>query len=237
VAFFAIALLATTVPSNAATQRKDRNQNWTLRQAIEMLSSRDEKTRSEAFYRILEFQEEAIQPLIAVLRYGGTTIECTNSDSESQSQTSAGKEPRLPRCDSEEVAEAAGQKHQALRWVMGLLGELHAVEAVPELVRQMFVENYDDLCCGREYRSPEIPVLVEIGPAAVPSLIEQLMKVTTNPEIPEFSGFVIDQIIIVLGRIGDERALPILEELRSTAATKRLIDQIDRAIKNIKTNK
>src|SRR5262249_4403469 len=110
--------------------------------------------------------------------------------------------------------------------VYELLGNLHAEEAVPILVEIMEHQEIYDLIPGM---SPAMRAIAEIGPGAIPRLIESLenaqmtaASIWTSPDLSEeenrgiiscYSTRIQENVILVLEKIGDERALPALEKL------------------------
>lgn len=106
-----------------------------------------------------------------------------------------------------------------------LLGHLRAVEAVPLLVQIMERGHVADKFASM---SDAMRALVQIGREAVPKLVESLQMAQTrvnstrfdNHEVTEeqkqyFVADIVDiraRVARVLGEIGDERALPVLEQ-------------------------
>lgn len=108
-----------------------------------------------------------------------------------------------------------------------LLGSLKAEQAVPLLIKE-FLPGISGTY-GGEPTTSEMQALVEIGTSAVPQLLEYLQSLeyyvpsvfsardasdTRRPErIKSTMQIVQARVAMVLGRIGDARALPALEEL------------------------
>jgi HEAT repeat protein len=133
-----------------------------------------------------------------------------------------------------------------------LLGRLRAIEAVPLLLRIM---ERQDIFTGFSTLSAEMRVMVEIGPPAVPNLIEAMEKAKERAASIGFGGpqpteeekerIITSEaakfrarVAMVLGEIGDERALPVLEKFleRSDELGLRRLDIqfIEKAIRQIK---
>jgi HEAT repeat protein len=106
-----------------------------------------------------------------------------------------------------------------------VLGQLHAAEAVPLLVTIMEEEEVHDMIQGM---SPVMRGLAEIGPAAVPRLVESIDTAASKAKALLSSGLSEERrqsdliqegrielrATLVLRAIGDPRAIPALERLQ-----------------------
>lgn len=119
-----------------------------------------------------------------------------------------------------------------------MLGHLHAVDAVPLLIKTLGLR--ESVGVGFRYSGPEKSALVEIGAGAVPQLIDSLrLAGDCRHGINWTSGIepayleIEQRIVDVLGDIGDRRALPVLEELKKSAKPIFVAD-LDEAIEKIR---
>jgi HEAT repeat protein len=141
-----------------------------------------------------------------------------------------------------------GTKSRSENDIYEILGRLRAAEAVPILVAIMEEEEIDNMIQGM---SPVMRALAEIGSAAVPELIRSIneAKVTAS-DFPEPRGSDISEearqwylgiiqgrielrATLVLGEIGDRRAIPALERLQSTSDNQFIQEQAREAIRKI----
>jgi len=134
--------------------------------------------------------------------------------------------------------------------IVELLGRLKAEGAIPLLITLM---GQKDIGGPWEMFSPEMRALVQIGPPAVPYLISSIENAEVTARAREFADDPIftDEVkqrirktfvfqiqsraSIVLGEIGDARALPILRKLRRTRNDEFLLPYVERAIEKIQS--
>ena len=125
--------------------------------------------------------------------------------------------------------------------VYELLGRLGAKDAVPLLVQIMEDQEIYDMIPGM---TPVMRAIAEIGPAAVPRLIESIAKVEVTAaslhsgESAESRHWSYirkqENAVLVLKAIGDPSALPALERLITTSNNVFLIEETLRAIQKLK---
>ncbi|MEK6410028.1 MAG: hypothetical protein AABN34_24150 [Acidobacteriota bacterium] len=185
------------------------------------LQSPDESEVLEAKAELMDMGEGAIKPLIFLLK------DLTNQTGKTLPTTSPGS----LRVQANR-ANDAGTKSRAENAIYEILGRLRAAEAVPLLVAIMEHEEIDDMIQGM---SPVMRALAEIGPAAVPQLIESIdsakLTASASPELlvsdlteetrqrnlAWIKGRIELRAILVLVAIGDPRAIPTLHWLQKTA--------------------
>ena len=180
----------------ARQQVSTNNDQVTL--AIKQLQATDEAERQAAKKKLLELGASAIPPLLVILK---------DLDSHRGYIVPDDKE------EAKKLKEESLRLGQLEYDVEELLGKLHAEEAIPLLIKIMEERTAFN---ALEKMCPEMYALVEIGPAAVPKLIESIENAQARarrldnsmPSLP-----IQRRAAIVLGRIGDRRALPILERL------------------------
>jgi hypothetical protein len=227
--------------------------------AIKQLWSSDEKVRLSAKEKLIQFGSEAIEPVLALLEEV-TTNEARRfmtgkeqegaeawkrvkqaeeiKDSEQRDKLLSGKGGLIEKAFEYEITVR-------LKWdSIEILGRLRAEKAIPLLIEQMLL--VPKLNWLREYWNPAMEALAEIGPAAVPKLIETIEKAREEVSSGRFSSpisdeqrqYIIESFIItrqtravmVLGRIGDARALPFLSGLPEVYPMRYYVKE---AIKNI----
>lgn len=172
------------------------NDNGQADLAVKQLQSPKEAERQAAKETLIQLGSSAIPPLVKVLK-----------------DLVANQNRSYVIPDEDEEAEIQSRLQPD---VYELLGRLHAEEAVPLLIKAMEERQPYKLS---EYCDLDMRALVEIGPAAVPRLIESMEEAETTAEQNEHEGLQVTALMIklragmVLGDIGDVRALPILEKL------------------------
>ena len=220
----AVAVLSLHTPTVIGqTRSQQTNKDRILAAAMKGLSSSDELERSDAIVTLLNLGETAIPSLIDLVRelarwYPPGT--------------------RVYPCPEESLA-ACEEFHRSQRRlrsdVIMLLGHLHAVEAVPLLIEIM--ELGESSALGT-YHGPEVGALIEIGKDAVPQLLEALRQAEerrqTNVDSVPAANDSEEKIAMLLGNIGDARALPVLEELSLTLTRPIPKSIVETAIKEIK---
>jgi len=177
--------------------------------AIEQLWSADKTVSQTAKAKLIELGSSAIPPLLTLLK---DLVEEQNTGH------------FIP--DDEEEAKKVREKLNIMARltndVYELVGRLHVVEAVPLLIKAMEERKVYNLW---EKWSPDMQALAEIGPPAVPKLIESIENAEATSDRDLDKGIEIEAFRIqiraatVLGKIGDARALQILERLDKETKT------------------
>lgn len=189
---------------------------------IELLKSSDEVKRQEGKEKLLLLGSSSIGLLVSLLGELSADPFRPWFVSGREREGIEAWERRQKADDSGNVAEARAASELIAQLeisgrlkndVMELLGQLRAEEAVPILIRLMEERPVDNLWEKMRY---DMKALVAIGSAAVPQLIESIKNAKDTAKrnwqpIPAYRIQV--RAAIVLGMIGDERALPVLEEL------------------------
>lgn len=241
-AIFAILVLAVAFPSFRSTPstlmqagKPVADENSEVGELVGLLWSSDHAQRRSAKGKLLRIGSSAIPPLVSLLQdiyaYPGKARFPTGMEEEARQILDHYQD--YPPEDLENIEITGRLKDDAA----GLLGHLHAVNAVPILIgvlhRQVEISFPRGL--NRVMRS-----LVKIGPPAVPALIEQIENAVTNAPLlllrdetasNEFGhrssvdaqgnqstegrevAIIRIRAALILGEIGDERALPILKGL------------------------
>ena len=243
---FSVVTLYSFVSRPQAVSQTDR-----VLSAIDHLSAADPSDRQTAKDRIIQIGAPAIQPLIAALedlmrhpysRYAIGTTESDYVDARERAE-------RIPRSDAKRQGEAARKLssmiiNQRLKEdFCELLGRLRAEEAVAALIEAMETWSGGD---SWENSNPAMEALQKIGSAAVPDIIEAVDSAKARAAIPKGEGYPSDFFIsteagknqarasMVLGEIGDARALPVLERLENSTDSEWLLPYLRSAIAKIR---
>ena len=131
--------------------------------------------------------------------------------------------------------------------VLALLVELHAEEAIPILIRFLRETATGLGTFSSEPTSNEMTALIKLAPESVAFLVDALEisiaedapssteKLGVAPvAIKETPPPIQARVSIVLGEIGDERALPVLERLLLTTQDTHLVERVKVAIEKIR---
>lgn len=189
-------------------------------QYIEMLKSDDDTKRIEGKTQLLQLGDQSIAALLPLL------------DDLIKQQNKFWLYPE----DKEEWEKLERQIDRGKLFredVMELLGRLHAREAIPLLIdsvdaRRFRIKNIIRLNVFTI--SPEMAALIEIGSPAVPQILHTIESAEAQAKREADEGvvtstqllFAMDEnsatrtqirLAMILGEIGDVRALPVLEEL------------------------
>lgn len=198
------------------------------------LQSRDESEVLEAKAKLAEMGEDAIEPLISLLR-----------DLTNQSVKRPGTDSDRTMHERTERVVDPNTKSRTENDIYEVLGRLHAVEAVPLLVAIMEKEEIDDMIQGM---SPVMRALAEIGPGAVPQLTmsidgakstasaflaSNLTEESRQRNLGWFQGRIELRATLVLREIGDPRAIPALERLETTSDNQFIVTQAREAVRKI----
>jgi HEAT repeat protein len=219
--------------------------------AIKQLWSADETERQQGKDKLRQVGQKAVPGLISLLkelwqnpvpRYA-TGKEDEGAAAMEQARKAAEKH------DSKEiwniVAKLQGTDIRArlIEDAAGLLGRLKAVEAIPLFIDRLLM---DDNSSGTHFNwTPSMNALAEMGSAAVPSLIEAIETAKERAAfVPDNSGvqpskqgikwdteLIQTRAAMVLGKIGDTHALPVLTGLKCEDPVMR--HYVDEAIKSI----
>ena len=185
--------------------------------AIGSLCSVDVSERTEAKKLLLANRSESLKPLLDLYRRlrNGTRV-CGNEPATRNESTS------LDQVAENETEEFANER--LCLDVIDLLTQLRSEEAVKPFIDYLYVYpcgagmgSYGEPVCG------EMRALIEMGSLAVPEIIEVLSTARDQAAKTRLSGTAEHyksigfqgRLIRVLGRIGDPKALPLLEELAS----------------------
>lgn len=230
------------------------NMDDEVEQAIKQLWAEDDAVRLEAKKRLIELGSPAIRPLIALLenltnnphpRY------VTGKESEGEEAMRQFREHQEGPLHDDALARLMKISISGrLRTdVYELLGQLQAKEAVPILIRDLEHQEVDNMISGM---TPVMRALADIGSEAVPQLIESLKRAElTAASSPYVSSKepgsevrtrnlkleanrIQVNIILILEKIGDKRALPALENLLNKSENEFLTKLINEAIMGIK---
>lgn len=221
---------------------------------VEQLWSADEKERESAKALLVKLGEKSVPPLIMLLtelerdptpRYApGREEEAKQAETDYRSLVESGRR--------EEARDALHHlMNLKVNWrlkqdVCELLGRLKAEEATGILIESM--EDWPS-SESWENMNPAMSALVEIGSAAVPKIIEALETARRRAAATPFadrqpSDFFVKaetakyqaRSAMVLGDIGDARALSVLESLETSTDSQWLLPYFRRAILKIREN-
>lgn len=206
------------------------------------LQSRDASEVAEARVELAGMGDEAILPLIDLLRG------LVNQNPDGASMTPADEQQRTAREKfSKDLDDAT--KSRVMNDIYEVLGHLRAAKAVPLLVSIMEKEEIDNMIQGM---SPVMRSLAEIGSDAVPALIQCLEEARNTalasaslrppdlndearrPRVDSTEGRIQLKAILVLGQIGDKRAIPALENIETSTENQFTREQAREAVQTIR---
>jgi HEAT repeat protein len=210
-------------------------QDQAARELVDLLWSSDQAQRRAAERQLLKLGAAAIPPLISLLQdiYTYPRKARFPIGREDEARQALGHYQDYPPEDLYDLEITGRLRDDAA----GLLGQFHAVEAVPILIAVLHrqVEASFPRGLNRVMRS-----LAQIGAPAVPALIEEIENAVSkapslvfrDDDTPSESGgrrsfdeknnqwdgsrevaIIRIRAALILGEIGDERALPVLEGL------------------------
>lgn len=231
---FLLASLAPAIP--AQVRNRTIASQDTLRNALQGLRSRDETARQAAKEEIVHLGPPAIPLLVSLLEEIYQPPDKKRFPVETES---AGRRMQPLPQDSGEVGTADLEITTRLTSdAVELLGRLRAVEAVPILIKLM--KEPDVVVTHNWSINNTMRALIEIGPPAVPPLIDEIERVSAkisaaesdqkhtadeiNVLIARTVARIQNKMVIVLGEIGDERAMPVLEKLLDPTRNPLLLD-------------
>jgi HEAT repeat protein len=221
---------------------------------VKQLFSGDDAVRSAAKVRLVELGPKAVRPLISLLKDlrndPGPRFELGREKEGAEAWDHYTNLPieqksREP-LDTLRGLEIGGRLRND---VYELLGRLHAEEAVPLLVEIMEHQKIDNLIPGM---TPVMRALAELGPTAVPRVIESIDRAeitaasspfVTAPDLSDEAKQrnleweitrIQENAVLVLEKIGDARALATLEKLLTATENELLARTVREAMKTIK---
>jgi HEAT repeat protein len=191
---------------------------------IELLKSDDENQRQEGKRQLLQLGDPAIAPLLPLL------------DSLIKQQYQIWIYPKN-QDEREKLSKRHARQILLREDVIEILGRLHAREAIPALIYSI-----DERRISAKFMffvdvrgiDPDMAALIEIGSPAVTQIIQTIEGAEAGAKRNEDGGAAKRtqvKLAIVLGQIGDVRALPVLEELYEQRKDR----HVQRAIEQIKT--
>jgi HEAT repeat protein len=224
----------------SSVENQDVSPDTELQRAMAQLGSSDELVRAEAKAKLLAMGDRPIKPLICRLNQLVNNPEALCIPENKKKEASQSDEVLI-------TPMSAHLKSILKNDLYELLGRLHAKEAVPLLISIMEQEEISDLIQGM---TPVMRALAEIGPAAVPEIIESLesAEATASAQLISSSGLAEDERqrrldwatgriqlrnVLVLREIGSPEAIPYLEELRAKTSNEFIIREVQSAIKKI----
>jgi hypothetical protein len=212
-----------------------------LNAAIKQLFSANDNERHSATEKIIQFGSIATKPLISLLeQIIEKPSRFYPSGREKEGAAAYERLQEAFRNGDNLTAERAREEHSKLDItfrlkgdIITLLGELKSEEALPILLRLMWRDLEVEMISKRPRWNNAMKALVNMGGIAVPTLIETLERAESLANSIEYNdvqfsdgtGLTIqDQVeknkrriqtraILVLGEIGDERALTALERM------------------------
>lgn len=197
------------VRSAQAQEQHDGKNDKALTDAIKDLASDDQSQRGAAMETLLRAGQRAIPPLLELLKSLTPNVEVCPPGS------------NLPCRIGSRYRSDTDKQTRMQSDAISLLGQLHAVDAVPLLIR--ILGQFESEGAGFRYWGPEMIGLIDIGSSAVPELLDSLrLAEERRQSIPLDNGSLAPYLEIqaritdVLGRIGDERALKLFEELKKS---------------------
>ena len=197
-----------------------------LKQALNRLASDNGTEREAAQATLLGFGQKSIPPLLDLLTSLTPQVKVCPPNS------------NLP-CEMVTFLIESDSRRRLRTDVIFLIGHLHAVEAVPLLVKTLGLQDSEG--AGLRYWGPEKSALIEIGALAVPELMDNLMLAENyrrsimkgDHQGSAYSELEV-RIIEILGDIGDQRSLLFLEEMKKNTTNQILDEYLKEAIETIK---
>lgn len=222
--------------------------------AINQLWSRNELVRQKGKSELHDEGKKALPALLDALEQFVLQPLSTYADRQQRQRTQFvranigfSENSRLER-GHENEQEVLKIALRVKRDLIALIRDLRPMEAVPLLIKLM-IEEPEFVGLGREISHPEMDTLIEVGPAAIPELINTIQTASLTSQSLEYFGsaakrrfamadamrYRIQKMgVIILGRIRDVRALPFLEQLAQTMTDEFLLPYIQNAIAQIK---
>jgi HEAT repeat protein len=213
-------------PSAHVQEHHDGKKSKSPTDAIKDLGSDDQSLRAVAYETLLRSGPARIAPLVELLKQLTPKIEVCPATS------------NLP-CRIGSRLRSDNKRTRMQSDAIGLLGQLHAVEAVPLLIR--ILGQFESEGAGFRYWGPEMIALIEIGSSAVPELLDSLrLAEEMRQNVPLDNGSLAPyleiqvRIIEVLGHIDDERPLMLFEELRKSNPNHAFLSYLSEAEERIR---
>jgi HEAT repeat protein len=236
-------LVASPLPAILSFVNSQQSGDESVNAAIKRLNSADHSERRAAWEELVQLGPMAIKPLISLLEsikekqnrffLNGKEKEVAEAYERMQEAFRDGDDNGYER--AREQLSKLDITFRLKRDVIGLLGELKAEEAVPVLIMLMWQDLEAQIMTdGLKTRfSDAMRALVSIGEVAVPSLIETLETaetvassvryndapqsdrwvLTVEDKVAQNKSRIQTRAIIVLGEIGDKRAVPVLSRM------------------------
>jgi HEAT repeat protein len=209
---------------------------------LNRLQSRDDSDVAEARVELAAMGEQAIPPLLDLLR------ELVNQNPGVLSLMQADAQEHRTTIERSTKDLDDHTKSRVINDIYEILGQLHAAQAVPLLVSIMKKEEIDNMIEGM---TPVMRALAEIGSDAVPALIQCLEEANTTlasarlrpPDLNDetrrrrldwIEGRTQLRAILVLGNIGDKRAIPALEKVETSTENQFIREQAREAEQTIR---
>lgn len=207
------------------------------------LQSRDASDLAEARAELAATGDEAIEPLIHLLR------SLTTEDNNTFRVLPAEEQDRQSLSKNNGQALDLATKSRVMNDIYEALGRLHAIQAVPLLISIMENEEINDMIQGM---SPVMRALAEIGPEAVPQVTEcidnarntalasaslqgpDLSDETRKRRLDLIEGRIQMRALLVLRKIGDKRAISSLEKVEATTDNQFIRGQAREALQAIR---
>ena len=226
------------------SQKQHESSQDHISRVLEKLQSRDESDVVQAKVEIDELGDEAIAPLVNLLR----TLITGGRYSYGMAPADEQQQRPIDKQNTSSLDDAT--RSRVINDIYEALGRLHTAEAVPLLVSIMENEEIADMIQGM---SPVMRALADIGPAAVPALIESLDESTSKAlasadvHIPDpaaeerertfhlIEGRIQERGILVLRKIGDKRAIPAIERAEASTDNQFIRKQAREALQTIRT--
>lgn len=246
---FLLASLAPVIPAQVRHRTIDSQD--TLSQALQLLWSLDDTARQSAKEKLVAIGAPAIPLLVSLLE---DIYQQPDKKRFPLEMESTGRRKPPQRDAASGATDDLEITARLTSDIVELLGRLRAVEAVPVLIKLMkepdFVISYN---WSITYT---MQALIQIGSPAVPQLLDEIETESARINAAESEqnrehredeikvliarkvARIQNKIAIVLGEIGDERALPVLEKLLDPTRHSLLLeleaDYVNEALDRIK---
>jgi HEAT repeat protein len=240
-------LIVLTYPSTGYIQQPATDEQTAA--AIKQLWSADETERQQGKDQLIQIGEKATPGLMALLKelWRHPIPRYATGKEEEGAAASERFKKAIEKGDTKELLKASAKlqdiRSRLIEDAASLLGHLKAVEAIPLFIDRLLK---DDNISGTHFNwTPSMEALAEIGASAAPSLIEAIETAKERAAfVPDNSGvqpseqgikwdteLIQTRAAMVLGKIGDTHALPVLTSLKCEDPVMR--HYVDEAIKSI----
>ena len=201
--------------------------------AISSLRSNDVEQRTEAKKVLLANERESLRPLLSLYTRIRSGARIYGDEPATRNEDASADEIAKKEMERFDITDRLRQD------VIDLLTQLRSEEALKAFIDYLYdyapgLESFGEPVCG------EMQALIEMRSLALPDIIEvlstarhQAVRTRLNSTAEYYKSIRFQRrLITVLGRIGDPKALPLLEELASDEFLVTFVNEAERNILN-----